>query len=328
MGAVIGFSAMAAQAQDEKTLKFAAVFPTGLENAWVKAWIDSFNAVKAEKPHGIELDLAYTENVYGDKSLTVLEEYAESGEYPIIWAHTSYSDEVEELKDRYPDTMFVTVGAGNRPLGGNSYLIYMHLHEPAYLAGILAAGMTKTGKIGVVGLFPADDVNDQINGFRAGVKSVNSDAKVSVTFIESWYDPAKAAEAANAQIAAGADLILQLGESFQTCIERSVLCIGNYIDSSSIAPDVIPTSTMVNWQPHINYVIDEWKKKQDTGEPYAAPEEAVWFTMAQGSGDLAPYHNFEDKIPAEVKEQVNAARAAILDGSLTVELDMSLPASD
>ncbi len=326
--AAMGLSAVAAQAQEATTLKFAAAFPAGVENAWVKAWVDAFERVKAEKPHGLELELAYTENVYGDKGVTVLEEYAESGEYPIIWAHSSFSDEVEELKDSYPDTMFVSVGAGNRPLGGNSYLIYTHLHEPAYLAGVLAGGMTASNRLGVVGLFPADDVNDQVNGFRAGARSVNPDVKVSVTFIESWYDPAKAAEAANAQIAAGADLIFQLGESFQTCQERKVLCIGNYIDSSTIAPEVVPTSSMVFWEPQIRYAIDQWKARQESGEPYDAPMEAVWFPMAQGGGDIAPYHDFEDKIPAEVKENVARARAAILDGSLTVELDTSLPGSD
>lgn len=326
--AALGLTTTALSANEPTTLKIAAAFPAGVENAWVKAWVDAFNRVKAEKPYGLELELSYTENVYGDKGITVLEEYADSGEYPIVWGHSSFSDEVEELKDSYPDNLFVTVGAGNRPLGGNAYLIYSHLHEPAYLAGVLAGGMTTSNRLGVVGLFPADDVNDQVNGFRAGARSVNPDVKLSVTFIESWYDPAKAAEAANAQIAAGADVIFQLGESFQTCQERKILCIGNYIDSNSIAPEVVITSSLVYWDPQIRYVIDQWKAKQDSGEPYNAPMESVWFPMAKGSGDIAPYHDFEEKIPAAVKESVAKARTAILDGSLAVALDSSLPKSD
>src|SRR5690606_23531914 len=91
-GAALTLAAAAAPAQEATTLKFAAAFPAGVENAWVKAWVDAFDRVKAEKPHGLELELAYTENVYGDKGITVLEEYAESGEYPIIWPHSSFSD--------------------------------------------------------------------------------------------------------------------------------------------------------------------------------------------------------------------------------------------
>ncbi len=325
----LSLSAVSAGAEElPKTLKIAAAFPAGVENAWVKSWVDSFNRVKASEPHGLQLELAYTENVYGDKGLTVLEEYAALGEYDIIWAHGSFSDAVEEVKDEFQDTMFVTIGAGNQLLGDNSFLLYMHLHEPSYLTGIFAGMTTETDTLGVVGLFPADDVNDQVNGFREGVKSVNPDARVVVTFIESWYDPVKAAEAANAQIAAGADIIYQLGEAFQTCREREILCIGNYIDSSIIAPDVVPTSAMVFFEPHLNYVIDEWKAHKETGEPYDAPMESVWFSMAEGGGDIAPYNAFEDKIPDEVKAAVAKARDDILSGKLEVALDMSLPVSD
>ena len=328
-GAVLSLMSLGAQAADlPKTLHMAAAFPAGVENAWVGAWMDSFNKFKEEKPDGVDIDLAYTENVYGDKGLTVLEEYASSGKYDIIWAHSAFSDEVAELKDEYKDILFVTVGAGNRPLGDNSYLIYMHGFEASYLTGVLSGKITKSNKLGVVGLFPADDVNDQINGFRAGAKSVNPDIKVAVTFIESWYDPVKAAEAANAQMAAGADIIYQLGESFEACRDHDIMCIGNYIDSNSMAPDAIPTSTLVYWRPQLHYIFDQWKNHKTTGAAYAAPMEPVWFHMAEGGGDIAPYHSFEDKIPAEVKDLVAKTREDIISGALKLELDMSLPVSD
>ncbi len=322
----LNMSTVYAQGED---LKIAAAFPAGVENAWVAAWVDSFQRVKEKSLHGINLDLAYTEGVFGDKGLEVLEAYSESGEYDIIWAHSSYSDEVEELMEAYPDILYVTVGAGNHALGNNSYLIYMHIHEPSYLAGIFAGLTTQSNIIGAVGLFPADDVNDQVNAYKAGAKSVNSDIKTKVTFIESWYDPAKAAEAANAQIAAGADIIYQLGESYQVCKEREILCIGNYIDMSKIVPEVVPLSVLVNWEPQINYIIDEWKKHKNSGEPYDAPLEKVWFSMAQGGGDLSQFNAIlDEKIPTEAKEAVASARQKILDGELTVELDTSLPSSD
>ena len=311
-----------------KTLKFGAVLPSGVENAWTAALIESFEKVKASKPHGLDMELAYSESVFGPDALTAMERYAEEG-FDVVWGHSSYSDQVEELKDAFPNTIFVTVGSGNRILGGNAYLLYMHLHEPAYLAGVFAASESKSGALGVVGLFPADDVNDQVNAFRAGARSINENAKVIVTFIESWYDPVKAAEAANAQIAAGADIIFQLGESFQTCRERGVMCIGNYIDSSKVAPDVVPTSTLVSWEPHLNYIVNEWKKHNDTGTNFEAPEEVVWFSMANGGGDLSPITaKFIDKVSGATKTAIEKARADILSGVLEVKLDMSLPVSD
>jgi basic membrane lipoprotein Med (substrate-binding protein (PBP1-ABC) superfamily) len=326
---ILSVAAFSVSAGDvPKKLKIAAVFVSPIENAWTASWIDSFERVKASKPEGLELDLDYSENIYGDKVVPALEAYAETGEYGIIWFHSSASDEVESIKAKYPDILFVVTGSGNRPLGDNAYLIYAHLHEPSYLLGIMAGSMTKSKILGVVGLFPADDVNDQIHAFRAGAQSVKADIKLKVSFIESWYDPAKAAEAANAQIAAGADFILQLGESFETCKQKNVYCFGNYVDLNSVAPEVIPTSTILNWDPQINYLIGQWREHHLTGKPYKAPMEKVWFSMAQGGSDIAPYHNFESIIPSDVKTRVAQARADIMSGKLNVKLDSSLPKSD
>ncbi|MBN8629321.1 MAG: BMP family ABC transporter substrate-binding protein [Rhodobacterales bacterium] len=319
----------AAEAEDApKKMKFAFALTTGVENAWAESLLSSFKTIQEQKPHGLELSMNYTENVWGDKSMDVLQSYAETGEYDVIWAHSSFSDEVEELKEEYPEIMFVTVGSGNRPLGGNSYLVYMHLHEQAYLAGVLAGMTTKTDVLGIVGLFPADDVNDRINGFRAGAKAVNANVKVVVTFIESWYDPAKAMEAANAQVAAKADIIYQFGESFEACKNNRIMCIGSYIDANPYAPESVVTSVTANWQPVLGYVVDEWVKHKESGEPLNAPMEEIWFPMAAGTGELAPYHDFESVLSEETKEKVIETRDKIVSGELIVPLDTSLPVSD
>jgi basic membrane protein A len=311
-----------------KKFKMAAMFASGIENAWARALVDSFENLKAQKYDGLEMSLDYTENVWGEKTLATMEAYAESGEYDVILMHSSATDEVEQLMKNYPDTMFVVTGSGNKALGDNMYLLYMHVHEPSYLIGMIAGAMTKTNTLGLVGLFPADDVNDQVHAFRAGAKSMNDKVKLKVSFIESWYDPAKASEAANAQIAAGADLIFQLGESFEVCKQKNIPCFGNYVDLSKVAPKVVPTSTIAKWEPHLKYLISQWKEHKKTGKPYNAPKEKVWFSMAQGGSDLAPYHVFDKSIPAEVKEKVAQAKADIISGKLKVKLDMSLPKSD
>ena len=311
-----------------KKFKMAAMFASGIENAWARALVDSYENLKAQKYDGLEMSLDYTENVWGEKTLSTMEAYAESGKYDVILMHSSATDEVEQLMNKYPDTMFVVTGSGNNPLGKNMYLLYMHVHEPSYLIGMIAGAMTKSNTLGLVGLFPADDVNDQVHAFRAGAKAINDKAKLKVSFIESWYDPAKASEAANAQIAAGADLIFQLGESFEVCKQKSVPCFGNYVDLSSVAPKVVPTSTVAKWEPHIKYLIEQWKEHKKSGKPYDAPKEKVWFSMAQGGSDLAPYHDFDGVIPAEVKAKVAQVKADIMSGKFKVKLDMSMPQSD
>ena len=106
----------------------------------------------------------------------------------------------------FPEIAFV-FGSGGGPAEPNMAVFDNWIHEPAYLCGMLAGGMTKTNVIGVVGAMPVPEVNRIVNAFKAGVKEVNPDAEVMVTFINSWFDPAAAKEAALAQIDAGADVL-------------------------------------------------------------------------------------------------------------------------
>lgn len=314
--------ASASMAED---IHVAAVFTNGVENAWAKVWIDSFNAVKAEAPHGVDLSLDYTENVTGDTLSEVLESYAESGKYDMIWTLLASSDQAEELAADYPDILFIPTGGGNRLVGGNVFYADILLNDVSYLAGVYAGIDTKSNVLGSVGLFPSDNVNDEVNAFREGALSVNPDIKLKVTFIESWYDPLKAAEAASAQIAAGADIIYQLGETFQVCKERGIQCIGNYIDMTSQAPGNVPMSTLVYWQPHFKYFIDLILDHRANGTAYESPSHKIQFDMRHGGSDITP---LADYVSDAAKQAVAKDRAAIMSGELIVEDDGSLPVSD
>jgi hypothetical protein len=72
---------------------------------------------------------------------------------------------------------------------------------------MIAGGMTKSNKIGMVGGFPIPEVNRLMNAFMAGAKETNPKVEFSVSFINSWFDPPKAKEAAFAMIDKGADVM-------------------------------------------------------------------------------------------------------------------------
>ena len=316
-------------AEEPTELRVAAILTAGLENAWDASFVGSFQNIQEEAPHGLTIhDLDYTEGVWGDEAEVIMREYAKTGQYDIIWANSSFSDQVEKLMVEYPEILWVTVGSGNRPLGGNSYLIYQHIHECGYLQGILAGSLTESDTIGIVGTFPADDVNDVANGFISGARSVNPDVKVKVTFIESWYDPPKALEAANAQIAAGVDQMYMMAEAFEPCEENGIICYAKYIDYNFAGPNSVLSSAIMHWEPHIRYIIDEWWNHKTTGEPYDAPMDQVWFSMAEGACNLSPYHGLESIVPQELKDAVAQAEQQILDGTLVVELNTETPVSD
>jgi basic membrane lipoprotein Med (substrate-binding protein (PBP1-ABC) superfamily) len=309
-------------------LRVAAILSQSIDSSWDYTFVESFRRVQQLAPHGLTIDdIVWTEGVWDAEAEVVLREYAESGLYDIIWCHTTCSDQVGNVMNDYPEILWVYVGSGNVGLGGNAYWDYKRIHEPGYLMGMLAGYMTQTDRIGVVGTYSFDDVNDVINAYIQGAKEVNPAVGASVTFIESWYDPARALEASNAQIAAGVDHLLQLAEGFDACT-GNVFCYGPYGDYNFIAPNNVLTSAVSYWDPDILWIIDEWWDHRTTGEPYDGNTEPVWFTMAEGGADLAPFHGLESRIPPEAYDAVMQARQDILDGRLQVELNVETPVSD
>ncbi len=319
--------AVMARAENPTTLKIAGILSAGKESPWETSFVNSMNRVIAHKPHGLDIEVTYTENVY-DSAEQVFRTYAETGEYDILFGDTAYADAIDNLKDEFPDTMFVMSGSGNRGLGGNAYWIFIHAHEPAYAMGMLAGKLTKSNVVGVVSTFPAEDTNDQINAFFRGAKDVNSAVRQKVSYIQSWYDPTKSNEATAAQIAAGADMIYQMSGAFEVCEEKEIGCFGNYVDMAPYAPKSIVASTTVNWDPHINWIIDEWWKVKTAGGSFNAPAEPKWFTWREGAGDLVINPAWAEKIPIDVMAEVEKATAAIKSGEREVELDLNEAKSD
>lgn len=306
-----------------KTLNIAAMLSSGPDHAWDATFLQSYKNMQQAAPHGVKIaDLVHTDGVWGEQAESVMREYAETGKYDIIWANSSYGDQVEKLMKEYPDILWVYVGSGNRPLGGNAYWVYKRIFEPAYLMGTIAGRMTKSNVVGAVGTYAFDDVNDHVNAFFDGVKAVNPNAKTKVSFIESWFDPNKAAEAANAQIAAGVDNMYMVAEAFEPCKEKKIYCYGIYKDYSFAAPDQILTSALAKWEPEIQWVIDQWWEHKSKGTPYNAPSDSKWFTMAEGGSDLAPLNAI---VPEAMKTEVEKSKSEIKSGALKVKLNIEPP---
>ena len=320
--------ALPAAADAPEDLNIAIILSAGIESPWDGTLIESLERIKAEAPHGLKLDWTYTDPLWGDEAGDAMRLFAESGDYDIIWAHSTYSDQVKKLQAEFPDTMFVVVGSGNEGLGGNQYWVYKRIHEASYALGVLAGHMTQSGTLGVVGTFAADDVNDEVNAFFAGARSVKPGTVAKVAFIESWYDPAKAAEMTAAQIATGADMIFSLASNFAPCTEKGLLCFGNFADMNSFAPDTVLSSALAIWDPDLRWIIDEWWKVKAEGQPWAGNTDIHWFGLAQGGSGTAPFHGLADRVPAEAKTAFEATLADIRSGALTVPLDVSAPVSN
>lgn len=297
-------------------VNIAAIYSSAVEQPWVTAFMQAIERVQEEKPHGLTVNLDYTEDVAPPDAERVLRQYADTGKYDILWAHSAYYDAVNALKDEYPDYLWVGAGSGYEPMGDNAYRVDVVLHEPAYLMGVIAGAMTESDVIGAVAAFPFPNVNLPLNAYVAGAESVNEDLEAKVTYIESWYDPPQGKEAASALISSGADMIYaERFGPFEACKEQDVWCFGHFVDQQSMAPEVVVTGPVARWDPAINYIIDTWYERETEGTPYDAPGERVIFSMAEGGstlgtvGDMVP-DEVMDKV-AEVEEQINSGELEV-----------------
>jgi basic membrane lipoprotein Med (substrate-binding protein (PBP1-ABC) superfamily) len=215
-------------------------------------------------------------------------------------------------------------GSGGGPADPNFSVFDNWIHEPAYLCGLIAGKMTKTNTVGTVAAMDIPEVARITNAFYQGAKEANPNIKRKTTFIGSFFDPPKAKEAALAQIAAGVDVIF--AERFgviEAAKEKGILAISNMSDQHELAPDTVITGPIWDMWPTVQAAV-----KQVHGDAYTASDFGAFSFMAKGGAYLAPYHNFDAKLPEDVKKLVAEKQAAILAGSFRVNVDENTPPSD
>jgi basic membrane lipoprotein Med (substrate-binding protein (PBP1-ABC) superfamily) len=145
-----------------------------------------------------------------------------------------------------------------------------------------------------------------------------------VTFIGSFFDPPKAKEAALAQIAAGVDAIY--AERFgvvEAAHEKGIVAFSNMSDQASLAPDTVVTGPVWDMWPTIQAAI-----KQVQAGVYTAQDFGTFSLMAKGGATLAPFHDWDAKLPADVKQMVADRTQAILNGDFRVPVNESTPVSE
>jgi basic membrane lipoprotein Med (substrate-binding protein (PBP1-ABC) superfamily) len=194
--------------------------------------------------------------------------------------------------------------------------------------GVLAGLMTEGTAIGAAGGFPAEDVNDVINAFFAGAKSVKPELVQKVGFINSWYDPVAAGELAEAQKAAGVDQLLMAAENFDVCGPGTgAMCYGPYIDFSELYPGNVMASYLATWEPGYEWALEEFLKYKETGEWNGGP---LGFenNMATGACTVELGEGVEETLPEDVLEQFNETYEAILNGDIVPELNIEEPVSE
>ena len=315
--ALIVTASTAAVTAQEAPLKVFGAYATQIEEPWDGV---IHTALNAEKDAGrIEYtfvdDLGYS----GDMELT-LTEVAELEAPDVIFGDAFGNEEaVRRVAADYPDIAFV-FGSGGGPANPNFSVFDNWIHEPAYLAGMLAGGLTESNIIGIVGGVPVPEVNRISNAFIQGAQWVNPEVEAKVSFINSWFDPASAKEAALAQIDAGADVLYaERAGVIEAAVQEDLIAVGNMSDQSADGPDHVVTSVTWNMTPTVEYIID-----QVAGGTYTSQDLKDFSMVAKGGAALAPIN--EALVPADLLETVKAKEAEIVSGLFRVDINEATPA--
>jgi basic membrane protein A and related proteins len=297
-------------------MKVAAIYTVPFEQQWVSR---IHKALKAAEARG-EIEYKASENVTNADYERVMREYAQAGNTLVVGEAFAVEAAARKVAKDFPKVSFL-MGSSGKPQAPNFSVFDNYIQEPAYLSGMVAGGMTKSNKIGMVGGFPIPEVNRLMHAFMAGAKETNAKVEFSVSFINSWFDPPKAKEAAFAMIDKGADVMYaeRFGVS-DAAKEKGKLAIGNVINTQDKYPDTVVASALWNMEPSIDRALKLVKESKFKAEDYGP------YSMMKNKGsELAPLGTFESKVPADIKAKVAAKQEAILAGKFTVKVDDTQP---
>ncbi|MEX2465505.1 MAG: BMP family protein [Gemmatimonadota bacterium] len=245
--------------------------------------------------------------------------YATAG-YDLIFAHGfEYQDAAMRAGALFPNTTIVVSGGGQ--IASNVVPLIFRLEEASYLAGMVAAGMSQTGILGMVGGVEIPPAQRTFRAFEAGARAVDPDVRVLESFIGNWDDVAAAKEAAVAQLGRGADVLIHNVDAasfgvFQAVREavaegRTAWALGMNRDQNHIAPEVTLGSAVIRIADAFLETARRWQAGEVGGAAiYTGTEEAVV--------DFVLNPVVEDRVPAELKHAVDDARESIRAGELDV----------
>ncbi len=177
-------------------------------------------------------------------------EYGRQG-YRVVFGHGfEFQDAARRVAPSYPESFFVVTSSD---FAGPNYAgMRFAFEEPAYVAGMIAASVTKTGTIGLLGGTELPPVRSGFTAFSEGARSVNPKVRLVTAYVGNWDDASAAKEQALAQIAQGADVIFQNADAaglgvFQAAREHPpVVVVGSNSNQNLVAPDVVLGSVVID----------------------------------------------------------------------------------
>ncbi len=293
---------------------------------------EGMKRLKDELRNAIDIDLiemSYDDSIWESVFLD-----AAASNYDLLIVGTEQMGRLlEQYADQYPEKTFILFDASiQRDKGdfSNVYCMEFNLHEGAYLAGVLAASMSKSGKIACVGGADTLAVNDGMVGYIQGAKSVNPDIAVLSAFSGSFSDAEKASELAKMQFAAGADVNFNLAGPaglgvFESAVlaggkEAGITVLGSGVDQAEEFAENGQNDraeiTAASLLRRVDLALYDAVHAHLNGTLPSGVTRSVG--LKEGYVSLIPNRAYPEAVPAQVQAAVDAAADAIVNGSVVV----------
>jgi len=300
------------------TFRVAVVMPSAINDlAFSQSMYEALINIQSDMGGPDKMELVYSESMFVvDDAAAAIRDYATQG-YDLIVAHGSqYGSSLQEIAPDFPETSFAwgtTVDTFGLP---NVFAYEARSEEGGYVNGVMAANLSKSGVIGIVGPIETGDAKLYIDGFELGAKETNPNVVVNINYIGSFSDVALAAEAANTHIGAGADVLAGTAQMVVGAVgvaeENGALWFGTQASQTSLAPDIVVANQVYRWEVILTDMIDLIRSGTYGGKAYALTLE---------NGGLEMEYNPDFALPDDVKAMADETIQKIIDGTIKIEFE-------
>ncbi len=296
--------------------RVAVVMPSAKNDlAFSQSMFDALTRIQQEMGAD-KFEFVFSENMFVvDDAAAAIRDYASQGYNLVIGHGSQYGSSIQEIAPDFPKTSFAwgtTVDTFGMP---NVFAYEAASQEGGYVNGVLAASLSQSKIIGVVGPIETGDAKLYVDGFKAGALATKPDVQVNVNYIGSFSDVALASEAATTHIAAGADVMTGSAQMVVGAIgkaeEAKVAWFGTQSNQTSLAPSVVVASQVYHWEGIVKEMISLIQKGTLGGKTFTA-------NLANG-GEVIEF-NPDYKLPAEAKTLADTTIEGIKKGTITIAL--------
>ena len=314
---VAGEESETAAEEDDGPFQIAVVMPSSINDlAFSQSMYDSLIKVQEEMGGEEAMEFVYSDGMsVVDDAAAAIRDYAAQG-YDLVIAHGSqYGSSLQEIAPDFPNTSFAWGTTVDTFDIDNIYAYEAASDEGGYVNGVLAATLSESEVLGVVGPIETGDAKLYVDGFVAGAEATNPDVQVNVNYIGSFSDVALAAEAANTHVAAGADALTGTAQMVVGAIgvaeESDALWFGTQSSQTELAPDIVVANQVYHWEGMLLEIIDLIDQGTLGGTS---------FTINLENGGEVIEYNPDFEFPDEAKQLAEETIQGIIDGTITIDV--------